>query len=243
LNKIVLDGCLVGDEDPTFVIAEVGRNHGGDLAVAEELVRQAADAGADAVKFQTYVTEKRVSRDNPAFDLLKRCELSHDDLVRLMDELVNHSLLRRVARTGLPVIVSRGMADVDEIATALRILDETDSPVALMHCVSAYPTEPVQANLRAIHNLRSLFDRPIGYSDHTVGITAPIAAVAAGACLVEKHFTLDRNREGGDHSLSLEPDQMRDLVDGIRETEQMLGSGRIGCSDAERPALIFRRPS
>ena len=101
----------------------------------------------------------------------------------------------------------------------------------------------MQANLRAIHHLRSLFDVPIGYSDHTLGITAPIAAVAAGACLLEKHFTLDRSQEGGDHGLSLEPQQMRDMVDGIREMEQMLGNGRLGCSEAERPALVFRRPS
>ena len=210
----------------TYVIAEIGLNHGGDLALAKKMIDAAVSAGVDAVKFQTYLTEKRTFPGSPIFDILKKCELPFeafkelkdyskgknvdffstpfdDDSVDYLDsigcdlykvasfDVVNIPFLRKVAKTGKPVILSVGMSDLTEIRTAYNTLKEHTNNIALLHCISAYPTQEADANLAAVHTLQSEFDCVIGQSDHTDGILVPLYAVAAGAQIIEKHFKMD----------------------------------------------------
>ncbi len=262
----------------TFVIAEVGINHNGDAAKARKLIDAAADAGADAVKLQTYVTEKRTKKDSPIFGILKQCELSFDaqrelfayaakkgitlfstpfddDSVAFLREmevpcykvasfdLVNGPLLRLVAATGKPVILSRGMAEQKEIDAAVNVLREVKAPFALLHCISAYPVP----NLSDLHlsTVRALSERygcPAGYSDHSPGIDASAVAVAAGAQIIEKHFMLENDADAPDKPVSLGPIEFQKMVERIRTIETMLGSPLWGSIEAEAGIRQFRRP-
>lgn len=278
MPEITLGGRRVAPGEPVFVVAEVGINHGGDPAQAEALVRAAAAAGADAVKFQTYRTEARVPADSPYFGLLKRCELPfarQAEMKRLAESLgllffstpfdsecvdfldaigvpafklasfdiVNGALTRRVLAKGRPVIASTGMADRVEVDAFVEAANRGRVPFALLHCVSAYPTPPHEANLRVIGRLRELYGVPTGYSDHTLGVETPVLAAAAGALIIEKHFTLDRAAEGPDHALSADPAQLAELVRRVREVELALGRDDLECRAVEKPSLQFRRPS
>ncbi|MDP9260661.1 MAG: N-acetylneuraminate synthase family protein [Actinomycetota bacterium] len=268
----------VGDESPTFVIAEIGINHGGDVAVAERMIREAAAAGVDGVKLQTYRTEARVPADSPIFDVLKQAELdaeAHrrlrsvaDDVdvlfistpfdaesVELLSELdvpaykiasfdiVNLELIARVAREQRPVFVSRGMADLDESDAAVELLSSHGARPVLLHCVSAYPLEQADANLAVIRTLRARYDCPVGYSDHTLGVEVAPLAVAVGASVIEKHFTLDRSAPGPDHALSADPAQMKQLIELVRHVESVLGSDQPGRFAAEEDTAVYRRPT
>lgn len=268
----------VGTGYPTFVVAEVGINHGGNVEIAKRLIEAASKSGADAVKFQTYRTEKRVARDSPIFDILKTCELdkaAHRDLVRVARDIgilffstpfdpesidllesldvpaykiasfdiVNLSLIRSAAATRRPLIVSRGMADANEIDRAIEVMETARVPYMLLHCVSAYPLKPEDANLRIIAALQRRYACPVGYSDHTIGIEVPVLAVAAGACAIEKHFTLDRNTPGPDHALSAEPKDLRAMVERVRALEPILGMSEIRRLEAEHAIVPYRRPS
>lgn len=268
----------IGHDQPTFVIAEIGINHGGDLRTAERLVVAAAECGADAVKFQTYRAEKRVSRDSPIFEILKRCELDADAHRHLRDlacnrgvvffstpfdeesielleslgvpaykiasfDIVNLALIRSVAKRGRPLIVSRGMADRAEVARVVATLEESRAPYCLLHCISAYPTPEDQANLAVIRSLQEQFRCPVGYSDHTLGYRVPVLAVAVGACVIEKHFTLDKNTPGPDHRLSADPSDLRRMIAEIRTVETIVGTGGIRMIDVEKDIVPYRRPS
>lgn len=268
----------VGDDHPAFVIAEVGINHGGDRKAAERLVHEAARAGADAVKFQTYVTEKRVARDSPIYDVLKKCELAREAQAELKDvakeagvlffstpfdaesadflagigvplfkiasfDIVNLALVRRVAGYRRPMIVSRGMATKAEVDAAVRAVKAAGAPLALLHCISAYPTPRHAANLRVMATMARHYDCPIGFSDHTLGVDVPVLAVAAGAKLIEKHFTLDRSLPGPDHQLSADPAQLAEMVQRIRDTEAVLGRGDLVAYEAEQGTMQYRRPT
>lgn len=268
----------VGAGHPVFVVAEVGINHGGSVEMAKQLVEAVAKSGADAVKFQTYRTEKRVARDSPIFDILKKCELgeaAHRELVRVARDvgvpffstpfdpesvelleslgvpaykiasfdIVNLSLIRAAAAKGRPLIVSRGMADVGEVDCAVEVMEKARIPYMLLHCVSAYPLKPEDANLRIIATLQRRYACPVGYSDHTIGIEVPALAVAAGACAIEKHFTLDRNTPGPDHALSADPKDLRAMVERIRAIEPVLGRGEVRRLEAEVAIVPYRRPS
>lgn len=194
-------------------------------------------------------------------------ELSADDLVRLdmkrikvgSGEMTNLPFLRHLVRTRLPLIISTGMATLDEVAESMEaVADEyrrlgeghgVAQKVTLLHCTSNYPTAPETVNLRAMQTLRERFKVPVGYSDHTKGILAATAAVALGACLIEKHFTLDRSLPGPDHPASLEPGELGEMVRQIRLVEQMLGSGEkkpaeseLAVRDLVRRSLVARRP-
>jgi N,N'-diacetyllegionaminate synthase len=278
---------------PVFVIAEAGVNHDGDPAVAHALVDQAADAGADAVKFQTFDPAALAAAGAPTAEyqraagvddadqqaMLARLALpldawaglqahaadrgiaffsspfdaaSADLLDRLgvpafkvaSGELTNLPFLVSLAERGRPLLVSTGMADMIEVAAALdAIADAGDPPVALFHCVSSYPADPADANLRAIATMRAAFGVPVGWSDHTTGLELPLAAVAAGASLIEKHLTLDRTRPGPDHRASLEPVAFREMVAGIRLVEGALGSGDKVPAEAERAIAAVARKS
>jgi N,N'-diacetyllegionaminate synthase len=264
----------------TFVIAEAGVNHNGDMALARQLVEAAAAAGADAVKFQTFSASNLVSVDAPKAtyqtindnsgsqrQMLERLELSPEqhlelakychhcgigflstafglsELEMLLElgigaikvasgEITHRPLLEAMAAAAaarkLPVYLSTGMSTMGEVEEALQVFLEAGlsrSQVTLLHCLSAYPAPEEQINLYALNTLASAFGCPVGYSDHTLGVTAPVAAVALGALVIEKHLTLDVNLSGPDHRASLEPNQFAEMVAAIRTCERMLGDG------------------
>jgi N-acetylneuraminate synthase len=283
---------LIGPGQPVFVIAEAGVNHNGDLKLARALIDVAVEAGADAVKFQTFRAERLATPDAPKaeyqvqttgnaeaqFEMLRRLELSADahrelqaychergiiflstpfdeEAVDLLDELglpafkissgdlTNSPLLEHVASKGKPVILSTGMSELSELIEAVSVLNTAgcENPV-LLHCVSNYPADPAEVNLRAMQTMRSAFDVPVGFSDHTQGIDVALAAVALGACVIEKHFTLDRTMPGPDHRASLEPTGLRELVRSIRRVETALGNGRkVPTASELETAKVARR--
>lgn len=161
-------------------------------------------------------------------------------------ELTNFPYLRRIGRTGKPVILSTGMATLDEIEQAIGVLTRFGTPrnqITLLHCTTEYPAPKNQVNLRAMDTMRDYFGLPVGYSDHTEGIEIPIAAVAMGATVIEKHFTLDRTLPGPDHRASLEPDELTAMVQAIRQVESALGSGMKEPAEAERANTPIARKS
>lgn len=254
-------GRAIGDGEPPYLIAEIGINHGGDADTARDLVVAAAEVGADAVKLQTYRTDRFLARSSPYRHILAEAELSSDavrmlnaeaqarnialfssvfdeesaDMMEALDspaykiasgDLTHLPLLRHVAGFGKPMIVSTGGANTDEIAAALECIraSRVDTPVALLHCVSNYPTKVEQLNLACLETMRRKFEVPIGFSDHTLGETAAIAAAALGAQIIEKHFTLDRSAKGPDHALSADPEGLRALAQGIRTAYMAIGN-------------------
>ena len=159
-------------------------------------------------------------------------------------EITNLPFLEHVACKGRPMIVSTGMSSLEDVVTAVRTVEEADNDkLILLHCVSNYPADPSETNLRAMQTLREAFNVPVGYSDHTMGITVALAAVALGACVIEKHFTLDRNLPGPDHRASLQPDELTDLVRGIRMVEASLGHGRKEPTASEAGTAAVARKS
>ena len=254
--------------DQVMIVAEVGNNHEGNAALAEELIDRAAEAGADAVKFQTFKTEHLVRRtDEARFQRLKSFELSQEqfmslaekaraagilflstpfdlDSARFLEPIVpaykiasgdNNfmPLIGQLAKTGKPLILSTGLATIEDLRTTTALIRRVwaehaiDQALALLHCVSSYPTPPEQANLLAIATLRREFEAMVpGYSDHTMGIEAAVLSVGLGARIIEKHFTIDQNlSEFRDHKLSADPAELAELVRRVREAEMMLGAG------------------
>jgi sialic acid synthase SpsE len=261
----------IGGDAPTYVIAEIGSNHNQDLGIAKQLIDVAAEAGADAAKFQSYRGNRIYSRkaqstylaqwaDSPA-ELLEKISLPRqwhaeladytrsrgldffsapfdDEAVALLaevgspllkiasGEIVDLPLIRLAAETGLPLIISTGMASLAEIEDAVNAAERAGaSAVGLMQCASVYPAPVERINLRAMETLRMAFGVPAGLSDHSTGIAIPIAAAALGAAFVEKHITLDRTMPGPDHSFAIEPDELAAMVRGIRDAEAALGDG------------------
>ena len=269
-----------------LVVAEAGNNHEGDFAVAQEMVGRAADAGADAIKFQTFIPELLVSSADPdrlrrlrsfqltiaqfellarqaegagllfmstPFDLESAAALNRFQAAFKIASGDNNfdALIDTVAGFGKPMMVSTGLADLLLIERVHARIHElwaragVRPGLALLHCVSAYPAPHDQANLAAIPALKARFpDTVVGYSDHTIGIDAAICAVAAGARIIEKHFTLDKAYSGfRDHQLSADPAEFRQLVDGIRRTEAMLGTGDLSTLPCEQETQIAARRS
>ena len=293
MRTIEIGGRPIGPGHPPFVIAEAGVNHNGNLDMALQLVGVAADAGAEAVKFQTFTAERVVTWDAPKaayqkattgiaesqLEMLKKLELSQEahrelqaycrkrgilflsspfdeqsaDFLEGLDipafkipsgEITNLPFLEHVARKARPMIVSTGMASLEEVRSAVATIRETgNSGLILLHCVSAYPANAADANLMAMQTMATAFDLPIGYSDHTVGIEVALAAVALGAQVIEKHFTLDRDLPGPDHRASLEPDELRALVRGTRNVRAALGHGRKEPAPCEAEIAAVSRKS
>jgi N-acetylneuraminate synthase len=277
----------VGPDEPTFIIAEAGSNHSGDLEIAKELIDVAADAGVDAVKFQTfraenlYVDDREMVDDSreSTYTLLESLEQPYDWIPELYDhcasqgvqfisssfdkrsaaELVayvpafkvasltlsHRPFLEELAEYGKPVIMSTGAHELEEIKEAVAVLHENGvGDIALLHCVSSYPTPLEEINVNAVRTLDREFDTVIGFSDHTTEPSiAPAAAVALGSSIIEKHFTLDKDMEGPDHSFALEPDELAVMVKTIRQTEDALGDGSIAISDIELGATERARRS
>ncbi len=281
----------VGSGAPAFLVAELSANHGGSLARALETVHAAKEAGADAIKLQTYTADTLTLRsDRPEFtitngpwagrtlhDLYAEAHTPwawHERLfteaqglglpifstpfdasaVALLEalgapahkvasfELVDDGLLRHVAATGKPVILSTGMAsraEIDHAVAMLRTGGTTD--LILLRCTSSYPAPDAAMHLRSIPALAAAYGVPIGLSDHSMGTTAPVVAVTLGACLIEKHFTLSRADGGPDAHFSLEPAEFATLVREVRRTEAMLGENRFGAETAEEGSIQFRR--
>lgn len=276
----------------TFIIAEAGVNHNGDLNVAKRLIDVAKEAGVDAVKFQTFKAEKIASRYAPKAEyqkenmdenesqlqMLKKLEVNEEVHKELMSyceekgviflstpfdlesidllnnlgleifkipsgEITNLPYLRKIGGLNKKVIFSTGMADLKEIKTALDILIKAGTVkenITILHCNTAYPTPVEDANLLAMCTIKKTFDVDVGYSDHTLGIEIPIAAVALGTTIIEKHFTLDKNMEGPDHRASLNPEELKNMVEAIRKTEKALGNRekKISASESKNRFLV-----
>src|SRR5882724_7387317 len=292
IGNVNIAGRAIGPGLPTYIIAELSANHNQNFEKAERILRAAKNAGADAVKLQTYTADTITLRsDNEFFqihggtlwdgrtlhDLYQEAftpwdwqpklkKIAEDlgmhlfssafdgsavDFLEQMDvpahkvascELVDLGLIRKMARTGKPMIMSTGMASEDEISEAMTAAREAGATqIALLKCTSAYPALPEEANLLTIPELARRFDCPAGLSDHTMGVAVPIAAVALGACIVEKHLCLRRVDGGPDNAFSLEPQEFKAMVEAVRVAEKALGSVQFTPSPSEINSRRFRR--
>lgn len=280
-----------------LIIAEAGVNHNGSVETAKRMIDKAVEAGADVIKFQTFKSEKLVSKsakqaeyqkknianaeNDSQLDMLRKLELSESDHNELMDycakkqirffstafdmesidylhslqvglwkipsgEITNYPYLKKIAGFSEPVILSTGMCELQDVSEAISVLCDNGlrkEQISLLHCNTEYPTPFEDVNLLAMNELREKFGVRVGYSDHTKGIEVPIAAVALGAEIIEKHFTLDRNMEGPDHKASLEPDELKAMVAAIRNIERALGNGHKRVSESERKNIAVARKS
>ena len=284
------------NRDKVFIIAEAGVNHNGSLGRAMEMVAIAADAGADAVKFQTFKAEtlvtksavkadyqkKTSARDESQFKMLKKLELSHgahSELIKTCalneieflsspfdleaidmlkglgiqkwkipsGEITNLPYLRKIASFGQEIILSTGMADLEEIKAALLVFTKAEIPlnmITVLHCNTEYPTPFQDVNLNAMQTIKDSFPGVrVGYSDHTKGIEIPIAAVAMGATMIEKHFTLDKHLPGPDHNASLLPEELTQMIKAVRNIEMALGSSIKKPSCSEKKNIHIARKS
>lgn len=278
------------------IIAEAGVNHNGSLELAKRLVDEAALAGADIIKFQTFKAERLVSKyakkaayqkcnlndeDDGQYAMLKQLELDagqHEELIEYCrkkrirffstafdldsieylhtlqlrmwkipsGEITNYPYLKKIAQYKEPIILSTGMCELRDIASALAVLLDNGvarDQITVLHCNTEYPTPMQDVNLNAMLEIKNEFNVAVGYSDHTEGIEVPIAAVALGATVIEKHFTLDKHMEGPDHKASLEPSELRAMVKAIRNVEQALGDGHKVISESERKNINIARKS
>ncbi|MFG6531417.1 MULTISPECIES: pseudaminic acid synthase [unclassified Sulfitobacter] len=289
--SVTIDGCPIGRDHPPYVIAELSANHNGELDQALKIIDAAVDAGADALKIQTYTADTlTIDSDAPDFrikgglwdgrtlyDLYKQAYTPwdwHETLFAharkrgitmfsspfdttaadLLDELgapafkiasfeaVDLPLIRYVAGKGKPMIISTGMADLDEIGEALQAAREGGcGELVLLHCVSGYPAPPEDYKLATMVDIERRFGVPVGLSDHTLNNVSAIASVALGATMIEKHFTLDRNGGGPDDSFSLEPEDLRQLCRDARITWEAVGTVDYGLKSSERSNTVFRR--
>ncbi len=271
-------------KNKTFIIAEAGVNHNGSLEIAKKLIDAAVHAEADAVKFQTFSTDRLVTKNAPKadyqnettdrnesqYDMLKKLELTYEehkileyycqennilfmstpfdfesvDLLEKLGvelykigsgDLTNIPLLQYIAKKQKPMIVSTGMSNLGEVEEAVNYIKGCGNEnIILLHCISNYPAAYEDVNLKAMNTLKEAFKLPVGYSDHTSGIEVPIAAVAMGAKVIEKHFTLDKTMEGPDHKASLSSKELKEMVSNIRYVESALGNGIKKPQDSER---------
>jgi N-acetylneuraminate synthase len=284
-NVLRLGGLRIGGDAPTLVVAEIGNNHNGDLALAKRLVDLAKEAGADVAKFQLRDLGSLYRNQGDAsdcredlgtqytLDLLSRYQLSSDQMFEVFDyckersiiplctpwdmvsvdrleeygieaykiasaDLTNHALIRRIADTRKPIILSTGMASEQEIRETVSLLRDLGVQFALLHCNSTYPAPFKDINLRYLERLKRIGNCEVGYSGHERGHAVALAAVALGAKVIEKHFTVDRDMEGNDHRVSLLPDEFAAMVEGIRAIEQ--ASGAAEAREISQGELINR---
>lgn len=287
----------IGAGHPTYIIAEFGMNHGGLVERAKEAIRVAAEAGADAIKFQTYTADELVVKGTPRFwefdedkgrDQWEAYEaipkLSYDDypeLMRYCDEMGIEFLstpfsfeaadklnemgmrafkiassdmstlpfLRHVASFGKPVLLSTGAATIPEILESANVLANENCPFALLQCTLKYPTEEKDANWAVLNALKlrvkdQPLNNPVGVSDHTLGVFPSLVAIAAGAQIVEKHFTLNKDLTGNaDHWLSVNPKELKEMVDGARRIETLLGSPEKRVLECEKETRLYDKRS
>lgn len=273
-KKIKIGHEWIEDNSKTFIIAEAGVNHNGDLGLAKKMIDVALEAEVDAVKFQTFKADQLILKDiekapyqkvttdysESQYDMLKRLEITKEQTKELLEycrergiiflstpfektsldeldelgvpafkvaatDLTNIQFLRQVAEKGKPIILSAGMCYLEEVRMALKAISETNKDVVLLQCTANYPIKDEEANIGVIKTFKQEFDMIVGYSDHSQGVGASPYAVAAGAKVIEKHFTLDKNMEGPDHKASVTPMELKQLVRDIRKVEAYLGDG------------------
>jgi len=286
-----INGREIASGCPVYIIAELSANHNQDFDQAVKIIEAAKQAGADAVKLQTYTPDtltidcnneyfkikdtiwagknlyslygeaytpwewqpklKDIADqlgltlfstpfDHTAVDFLERMNVPAYKIASF--EIVDLPLLRKIAKTGKPVIMSTGMATLAEIEEAVQTLREAgNTQLALLKCTSAYPAAPEDMNLRAIPHLAELYGVPVGLSDHTLDIAVPVAAVALGACIIEKHLALSRAAGGPDSAFSLEPQEFKAMVEAVRVAEKALGKAHYDVSPEEAKSRVFRR--
>lgn len=212
-----------------------------------EMLEKLALSKADFWELKDYCVKQGIGFLSTPFDLesIDFLEKLNMDFWKLPSgEITNLPYLIKIGRTKKPVVMSTGMCELEEIAQALVCLKEEGTrKITLLHCNTEYPTPMKDVNLRAMLTLRNEFNLPVGYSDHTKGIEIPIAAAAMGACVLEKHFTLDRNMEGPDHSVSLEPKELQTMVEAVRNAEQAMGNGKKEPSESEKKNIMAVRKS
>ena len=297
MKKIKIGDRLIGEGEPTFIVAEIGVNHNGSVKMAKKLIDSAKEVGADAVKFQAFKAERIVTKyaekavyqkettdpQKSQYNMLKKLELSDAEMkelhgyarkrnilflssvfdeesVDLLDrldvlafkvasgEITDLPLLRYMARKKRSIILSTGLSTLEEIGEALGIFTvEGITDIVLLHCITSYPAKAEEANLKMMDVLKKKFGFPVGFSDHTLGTAIPIAAVALGAVMIEKHFTLDKKLAGPDHRASLEPKEFEQMVQGIKNVECALGTGvreltpeEEGIKKAARRSIVAR---
>ena len=287
---IEINGRRIGPGLPTYIVAEMSGNHNQKFDDAVRIIEAAKDAGADAVKLQTYTPDTlTIDCDNEYFriqgtpwdgqklyDLYGRAFTPWEWQPRLKEiangsgldlfsspfdetavdflegmkvpaykiasfEIVDIPLLRKIAKTGKPVILSTGMATLNEIRDAGEVLGQHGSPMVLLKCTSSYPAPVDEMNLRTIPDLAKAFQCPVGLSDHTMDIAVPVAAVALGACVIEKHLTLSRAAGGPDSAFSLEPGEFEGMVKAVRVAEESLGTIHYGVSEHEPESRKLRK--
>lgn len=282
INKAIKIGNdLIGERRPVFIIAEAGVNHNGNLKIALKLVDVAAEAGADAVKFQTFKAEqvvtykgrmadyqkKNIGRIKNQLTMLKKLELPKNFYNPIIDrcrekkiiflstphgnfesvdflqslnvaafkfgsgDLTNLPVLKYAAKFKKPMILGTGMATTKEIREAINEIKKADNnKIIVLHCTTNYPCPLREVNLKAMKKMAEDLDVLTGYSDHTLSLDVPMLAVALGACMIEKHFTLDRKMKGPDHKASIEPQELKEMVEKIKDIKTILGSS------AKKPA-------
>ena len=291
-STITIAERKIGPGHPVYVIAELSGNHNQSIDRAIEIIHAAAQAGADAIKLQTYTADTlTIDCDRPEFHIGEGMIWKGKTLYQLYEEaytpwgwqpklkeeaeglglhcfstpfdttavdfleemqvhaykvasfeLVDLPLIRRIAETRKPMIMSTGMGSIENIQDALDTAHNAGAKdIALLKCTSAYPAPPEEANLRTIPDLADRFDVVSGLSDHTLGIAVPIAAVSLGACIVEKHVTLSRDDPSPDSAFSLEPKELKDMVDAIRVAEQALGKVTYDLTEKQKASIVFRR--
>jgi N,N'-diacetyllegionaminate synthase len=293
MKMVSFKDVVVGPDYPPYIIAEVGSNHNGDMDLCRKLIDSAADAGAHAVKFQSWTESSLIANEEyernteysdkkKHFGSLREMVRSYQftaeqhreahsfckergitfcssvfsreeaDLVETLDvpffkiasmDIVHLPLLSYVASKQRPMVISTGMATLSEIEQAVEtVRREGNEQIVLLHCVSIYPPDPGMINLRNITTLQQAFDVPVGFSDHTLGTAIPLAGIALGACIIEKHFTLDKDMEGWDHSISADPVELRTIVEEGRKVYFALGEYRRSVTEAEiQKRKKFRR--
>lgn len=291
MTELKIEDRIIGPGRPTFVIAEIGVNHDGSPQKALELVRIAANCGADAVKLQLFRAsilmhpttsfaeyQKDKTRDESPIDMLRKYELAGDALRKIMQnirelkmiplatpfspgdietaaqlrlpavkiaspDMVNRPLLAAAHQYNKPMIISTGASTIEEVDQTVAWLQAWRAPFALLHCVSAYPTPAGKANLGWIGELAARYNVPVGYSDHTTDVVTGALASAAGALIVEKHLTYDRNARGPDHSSSVDPTQFARYVKQLREADEMRGGPGKRVLDIEQDVRNVSRQS
>ncbi len=279
-------------KDKTFIIAEAGVNHNGNIKLAKKLIDVASEAGADAIKFQSFKADRVISKyaakplyqqksrndSESQLTMLKKLELRYKTEVNLYEhaknknilfmstpkdimsaqqlsklnipiykigssEINNFEFLKHIASLEKTIILSTGMSTLDEVEEAVNAIKKNgNSGLILLHCTSSYPCPIEGVNLRAMITMKRKFQLPVGYSDHTQGLEVSLAAVALGACVIEKHLTLDKNMEGPDHKISLEPTEFKTLVGLIRNIEKCMGNGikKPASCESENRRLLRR---
>lgn len=286
MKTITIKNRKIGINEPTFVIAEAGINHNGDLSIAKQLVNVAKKTGCDCFKIQTHITEEEMIKSNilpgkiskkPLWEIIKKCELSEKDEIKIKNyckekkilflstpfsipavdrlekinipaykigsgELTNIPFLEHIAKKKKPVILSTGMSNMDEIKKSVALFKRFKTPLAILQTTSEYPCDYKDVNLGVIDKFLKTFKVPIGISDHSLGIYTALGAVAKGASIVEKHITLDKKMDGPDQKLSLEPNELAELVKGCKAIKQALGNSKK-ILKKELPVLRFARES